>query len=60
MEERSAKGLRDAMTRASRAAVKEKKSDYDKLLAIANPKHGPQFLAEVCFIHLGLLPLTLD
>jgi hypothetical protein len=46
-ENRSAKGLRDAMTQASKAAIKEKKTEYDKVLSIANPKHGPQFLAEV-------------
>lgn len=35
------------MNRASKAAVKDKKTDYEKMLSIANPKHGPQFLAEV-------------
>lgn len=46
-EERIAKGLSDSMSRASKAAVKEKRSDYDKMIAIANPKHGLQFLAKV-------------
>jgi len=35
------------MLEATKAAIKEKKSEFDKFLAIANPKHGPNFLAEV-------------
>ena len=35
------------MTLAYKAALKEKKTVYDKMVSIANPKHGPQFLAEV-------------
>lgn len=42
------------MNLASQAAVKEKKSDYDKMLSIANPKHGPQFLAEVSLTKISL------
>lgn len=47
VEELSATALREAMTLASQASVKEKKTDYEKLLSIANPKHGPHILAEV-------------
>lgn len=46
-DDRSSTGLREAMLEASKAAIKEKKSEYDKYLAIANPRHGPNFLAEV-------------
>ena len=35
------------MTQASKATIEDKKSDYDKMLSIANPSHGPQILAEV-------------
>lgn len=46
-EVRSATGLRDAMNWAYKAVVKDKKTKYEKMLSITNPKHTPQFLAEV-------------
>jgi len=39
------------MTDATKAAIKEKKTEYDKYLAIANLKHGPNFLVEVGVIY---------
>lgn len=55
LEERIAKELRDAISNAIKKTVKVKKSEYDKHVAIANPMHGPNFLAEVGYSNLTSL-----
>ena len=46
--EQTAAGVWDAMTAASKTMVDTiKKKDFTKLLAIANPRNGDEFLAEV-------------
>lgn len=46
-KERTTKGLIDAINSASKLAVKDKKSNYKKMLSIVDPKLGPQFCAKV-------------
>ncbi len=47
-DEQTASGVWDAMTEASENMVEAiRKKDFTKYLAIANPKHGDEFLDEV-------------
>ena len=47
-DEQTASGVWDAMTEASENMVESiRKKDFTKYLAIANPKHGDEFLEEV-------------
>lgn len=47
-EDQTANGIWDAMTKASQNMVQAiAKKDFTKYLAIANPKNGDDFLAEV-------------
>ncbi len=54
-EDQTATGVWDAMTEASDNMVEAiKKKDFTKYLAIANPKHGDDFLEEVSLNHFNL------
>lgn len=47
-QDRTPKGVHDAMTQAAIAAIKGYRTEFDKQSAIANPKNGVGFLEEVC------------
>ncbi len=47
MQDRTPKGVHDAMIQASTAAIKGFRTEFDKQSAIANPKNGIGFLEEV-------------
>ncbi len=46
-ENRTPKGVHDAMIQAAAAAIKGFRIEFDKQSAIANPKNGVGFLQEV-------------
>jgi hypothetical protein len=48
--DRTSRALQEAMTDASNAKVKSLRTEFDKLSAVGNPKHGPRWLEEVCFL----------
>ena len=59
-EDQTASGIWDAMTKASDNMVQAiAKKDFTKYLAIANPKNGDDFLAEVR-VYLILLQILLS
>ncbi len=47
-EDRTPRGVHDAMTLAATAAIKGFRTEFDKQSAITNPKNGVGFLEEVC------------
>ena len=46
-EDRNSRALHEAMKAAANAKVKSLRSEFDKLSAVGNPKHGPRWLEEV-------------
>jgi len=52
-DERNSRTLHDAMIAAANAKVKFLRSEFDKLSAVGNPKHGTRWLEEVSCIYFS-------
>ena len=46
-DERSSRGIHNAMHEAAQSKVKSFRTEFDKLSSVATPKNGPRFLEEV-------------